>query len=136
PLSRSMPLTFPQVNVTSPYLGSSRFASSTCCFKSFSNLIQPLSTLVPQFVSVSRPSYTIACTACLASVCVCLLSHNLRCNETFFRYFTDPRSRRRCNETFFRYFTDSCSRRRCNETFFRYFVDSCSTGFCISWAGS
>src|SRR5690625_3733217 len=37
PDSRSIPLTFPQVNVTNPCLGKSRLALSTCSF-SFSNI--------------------------------------------------------------------------------------------------
>lgn len=38
PCSRSIPETFPQVNVISPYFGNNKFASSTRCFNSSSIL--------------------------------------------------------------------------------------------------
>ena len=45
PEARSIALTLPQVNVTSPYFGKSMFASYTLCFKSSS-----MSNLFPCFI--------------------------------------------------------------------------------------
>ena len=48
PFSRSIPETFPHVNVTSPYLGKSIFASYTCSFSSSSIVFTRFCLLYPK----------------------------------------------------------------------------------------